>query len=772
MSKFIQKATVFLFVSAYSILQAQTFSVQGKVTDATTGSVVDGASVVLRELKKETVTTHDGLFSFSHVPPGTYIISISHVSYAKIERTIKIASNDSIQISLDPIVYHAGEVVVRSTKGSVSSESQPVPTVTIDGLQYVNTSAPTVADALSREPGIALVRDGMWETLVSIRGMTRYNVVMMIDNTRIETANDHAAALSLIDPFDIDRVEVIKGANSALAGTGAFGGVVNVITKSPSFSDERYVSGEAMSRYESVNNSYAEYVAAESGSDVYRARVSGVFRKADNYQSPAGEVPNSDFSDWGFNTEAGVRLFNTQSLDLTYQRYQTDDAGIPGGSSLFPASATVRYTLARRELFKAEYSIPEISESIPMLVVRASQQNIERNVQLIKNVDTTLTPHATHKTGTIQAEATIIPSEGHYITSGIEFWQRDISSGRENYFYNKNIMVEAVPLPNASFTSAGVYIQDEWKVVPQKTTIILGGRYDAILVHNDSTWNPLYMINAQGIKIIPPRTLLWAENTSHTQSWSINAGVRQNITEYLDASVLLSTAFRTPELEELYAYLTNNTPYTIGNPNLQPEKNRSIDGGFRFHVPNIIMNVDAYYNSYQNLVGDTLGTQNGTYAYWKANIGEARIYGYEVSLTMEPVASLKVRAMLDYVRGEDTKNHVNLVGIVPLHGGITADYMVPFIGTIHVGVDSYSDKTNIYTDNKNPANNEIATAGYATVDVGFVSVPLPIGSTYANVSFGVQNIFNRSYTNFLSTLRGNYNYEPGRNLYLAASYHF
>jgi outer membrane receptor protein involved in Fe transport len=765
MSKLIQPFVLSVILCACSILQAQTISVQGRVTDASTGSMVDGASVVLRELKKETVTNHNGLFYFSDVRPGTYIISVSHVSYAKSEHTIQIVSNDSIQIQLDPMVYRTGEVVVRSTKGSVSAESQPVPTVTIDGVHYVNSSAPTVADALSREPGIALVRDGLWETLVSIRGMSRYNVVMMIDNTRIETANDHAAALSLINPFDIDRVEVIKGANSALAGTGAFGGVVNVITKSPSFSDQRYVSGEAMSRYESVNNSYAEYVAAETGSDVYRFRASGVFRKADNYKSPAGEVPNSDFSDWGVSVEAGARLFNTQSLDVTYQRYQSDGAGIAGGSSLFPASATVRYTLARRELFKAEYSIPEISEVIPMLVVRASQQNIERDVQLIKNVDTTLTPHATHKTGTIQAEATIVPADGHYITSGIEFWQRNITSGRENYFYNKHIMVEAVPLPDASFMSAGVYVQDEWKVIPQRTTVVLGGRYDAIVVHNDSTWNPLYMINAQGVKVIPPRTLLWAENTSHTQSWSMNAGVRQNITDYMDASVLLSTAFRTPALEELYAYLTNNTPYHIGNPNLQPEKDQSIDAGFRFHLPNVVLSVDAYYNSYQNLVGDTLGTQSGTYAYWKANIGEARIYGYEVSLTMEPLNSLKLRATLDYVRGEDTKNHTNLLYIVPLHGGFNADYLVTSIGTIHLGVDAYADKTN-------PGTNELSTGGYATVDAGFVSAPLPIGGAYANVSLGAQNIFDRSYTNFLSTLRGNYNYEPGRNFYLVASYHF
>ncbi|HVN48178.1 MAG TPA: TonB-dependent receptor, partial [Bacteroidota bacterium] len=588
----------------------------------------------------------------------------------------------------------------------------------------------------------------------------------MIDNTRIETANDHAAALSLINPFDIDRVEVIKGANSALAGTGAFGGVVNVITKSPSFSDQQYVNGEAMSRYESVNNSYAEYVAAESGSDVYRVRASGVFRKADNYQSPAGEVPNSDFSDWGFSTEAGVRLLNTQSLDLTYQRYQTDDAGIPGGSSLFPASATVRYTLARRELFKAEYSIPELSETLPMLVVRASQQNIERDVELIASPVVTKTPHAEHKTGTVQTELTIVPTENHYLTVGAELWQRSLSSGRESYNYAAQTILEEVPLPNSSFTSAGAYAQDEWSIIPHSTTIVLGARYDAIRVHNDVTYDTVWVVK-NGVTTVPAtQKVLWNANTSNTESWSMNAGVRQVMTPWLDGSAVFSTAFRTPELEELYQLLNNNPQlFYVGNPNLQPEKNQSVDARIRYHIPNIIFSVDGYYNAYHDLIGYTYGTFEGTPAYIKANIGEARIYGYEFSLELFPIDALKLRSTFEYIRGEDTKNHVNLTGIVPMHGMMTADYSLQRLGSLHAAWELYDDKTNL-------GSGEIPTAGYGIVDLGVVSVPLPMGSTYANISFGVQNIFNRSYTNFLSTLRGNYNYEPGRNLYLAASYHF
>ena len=204
-----------------------------------------------------------------------------------------------------------------------------------------------------------------------------------------------------------------------------------------------------------------------------RFGTSGMFRKADNYIAPTGTVLNSYFEDWDFSADAGLKLFGKHSFDFVYQRSQTDDAGIPGGSLLFPATAIVKYTLARRELFKAENTISAISESFSSLVIRASQQNIERDVNLIANPTLTKTPHADHNTETVQIEAVIIPIEAHYLTIGAEVWQRSISSGRETYKLGKNTLLEEVPLPNSSFTSAGIYAQDEWKIIPQYTTLVM-----------------------------------------------------------------------------------------------------------------------------------------------------------------------------------------------------------------------------------------------------------------------------------------------------------
>ena len=107
--------------------------------------------------------------------------------------------------------------------------SLPLEIMTLENINRI--PAVTPGDLLKNEGGVALTRDGIWGTNVSIRGLSRSSIVTLVDGNRVETATDLAAGLSLINIDDIERIEVIKGASSVLYGTGAVGGVVNIFTK-------------------------------------------------------------------------------------------------------------------------------------------------------------------------------------------------------------------------------------------------------------------------------------------------------------------------------------------------------------------------------------------------------------------------------------------------------------------------------------------------------------------------------------------------------------
>jgi outer membrane receptor protein involved in Fe transport len=161
-------------------------------------------------------------------------------------------------------------------------------------------------------------------------------------------------------------------------------------------------------------------------------------------------------------------------------------------------------------------------------------------------------------------------------------------------------------------------------------------------------------------------------------------------------------------------------------------------------------------------VGDTLGSFDGAPAYLKANIGKARIYGYELSLELTPIDVFKIHSSLSYTRGEDTKNNTNLGQIVPIKGSLAANYLVKEVGTLRIGCEIVDDKTNL-------AKSETSTSGYALLNASFTTTSIKGFGERFKLSAGIQNIFDRAYVNFLSTLRGNLNNEPGRNYFLSAT---
>jgi outer membrane receptor protein involved in Fe transport len=97
-----------------------------------------------------------------------------------------------------------------------------------------------------------------------------------------------------------------------------------------------------------------------------------------------------------------------------------------------------------------------------------------------------------------------------------------------------------------------------------------------------------------------------------------------------------------------------------------------------------------------------------------------------------------------------------------MQGSFGADYQIQKIGIIHADCEFVDDKTN-------PAAGETATRGYALYNGGFTTASFEGFGMDFKLSAGIQNIFNRAYVNFLSTLRGNMNDEPGRNIYLSVS---
>ena len=332
-------------------------------------------------------------------------------------------------------------MTVTSTRYSKLEKDVALPLEVVSSEKLEKNLAITVPDILNNEPGITLVRDGIWSTDINIRGLSRQNVVTLVDGNRIETSTNLAAGLSLIDMFDIQRIEVIKGGVSSLYGTGATGGVINVTTKIPTYTDKIHFSGMLSSGYNSVNDGGIGNLSLTASNDNWYAKVSASLRSAINTNTPQGRLPNSQFRDNYFSGSAGIIPIDDHEIRLSYQNFNGEDIGIPGGKT-FSQNAVARYLIAKREMYSAEYRINNLFPSLLNTSIKYFYQGIERNVEIKPNQTTTTLPRANHNTNGIQLQSNWLLDSHNQLAAGIDFWQRKYNGFRETIvktpYNNKN----------------------------------------------------------------------------------------------------------------------------------------------------------------------------------------------------------------------------------------------------------------------------------------------------------------------------------------------
>ena len=590
----------------FSLCFAQGISLKGRVKDRETNVPIKNAVVFISN-EHYTYSNNDGSFIINDLTIGKYDIKVTQIGYKPLDETISLPNDSLINFSLQPSPIELDEIIVNTNRFDNYLRNSPYSEILVDSKQIEGHNFQSLPEALREEPGISLISEGTWGTEISIRGLSRENVVALVDGNRIATSTDVAARFSLVDLNDIDRVEVIKGGSSTLYGSGATGGIVNIITKAPTFNDSFLFNGNVSAGFNSVNGS-SDFSGTTYFSDaVWAAKFTGSFRKAGNTQTPVGVLINSQYQDYSFSGNLNFKPFTNQLMKLNYQLYKATDVGIPG-SSVFPSNAEVKYPEEKRDLISAAYEIQNISTLLYKLTFKFSNQYILRDVEniphIIQNVPGTnrrvsvlkILPNAEHINNNLQFYGNMMPSKNNNLVLGIDYWDRSYNGNREKYqlietldslgniINSINKIIGEKPLPDSKFQSIGFFVQDDADIIKNKFSLSLGARIDKINVKGETTFNPIYEI-INGIRNDSPagQKIIWNKTEDHNYSFSSNVGLKYSLNEYLDFTMSLVYSFRSPSLEERFQYIDQGSYVRVGNPNLKPEKEKSIDLGVRYY---------------------------------------------------------------------------------------------------------------------------------------------------------------------------------------------
>ncbi|MFC1562937.1 TonB-dependent receptor plug domain-containing protein, partial [candidate division KSB1 bacterium] len=227
-----KKSSTFLQVQQYG-------RVEGHVHDKSSLQHMPGANVILENTDFGAASDNIGEYNIINVPPGKYVLKATMVGYEAISQEIVVKSGEVTHIDLFLVVspFTGSEVVVTATRTPKVIKDVPVRTEIISFDRIEEKQATNIYEALESEPGIRVEQQCSNCNFSSLRveGLPSGYTQVLIDSEPIFTGLAGVYGLQQIQTGNIERIEVVKGSGSALYGSDAIGGVVNVIMKEPQF---------------------------------------------------------------------------------------------------------------------------------------------------------------------------------------------------------------------------------------------------------------------------------------------------------------------------------------------------------------------------------------------------------------------------------------------------------------------------------------------------------------------------------------------------------
>jgi len=229
-----------LFILFSTQLHSQNAKLTGKVTEET-GEGLISASVVIDASKGwAAVTDLNGSYEIS-VPAGTYDVSFHYIGKEEYKQniTLQAGENRILNVILREKQRMIDEVVVSGSKYEKKLSEETVSMDVVKGSALTDQNITSLDQGMTRVPGVTIA-DGQ----VNIRGGAGWSygagsrVQVLIDDLPLLTADAADAKWDVVPMENVDQVEIIKGAASALYGTSALNGIVNVRTAYPT--DEPY----------------------------------------------------------------------------------------------------------------------------------------------------------------------------------------------------------------------------------------------------------------------------------------------------------------------------------------------------------------------------------------------------------------------------------------------------------------------------------------------------------------------------------------------------
>jgi len=602
----------------------------------------------------------------------------------------------TLGVQAQEVVAQLKEVVVSGSRVEQSADELPVSIDVIDAETFEEKQVRDIRDVARELPNVSVqrapARFGMAQGSTgreqnagfNIRGLDRNRVLILVDGIRQPRSYAFGATAFGRDYLDmglIQRMEVVRGATSALYGSDGMAGLVHFITADP----DNFLDGD----------------------DSFGGRVSLGYDSEDQSKhigtTLAGRI--SDDLQWllGANASRGQELDNqgsnnSKNSSRTTPNPQEDENYSLLGKLVWTPGGGQRHALTLEHVDKS--SDYELLTARSTTVLRSdASTDMERSratwdgrwqidAALADEVRAVLSYQDAHsrewadedRTTTDRVRDTtydettwqsnlqgnkLLRMEGgtaQKITYGVDYVVTDVVNEQDGVTPPAGETFPLKRFPDTRETSAALYAQDEF--ILGDVSVTPGVRFDHYSIDASQKNFPTDAKSMSGEATSPKLGVLWRA----TEQWSLFGNY--------------AAGFRAPNAGQINAFYESTTPgnyyKTIPNPDLKPEKSQNFELGLRGRFDGLTFDLAAFTGRYKDFIednkqiGGSRSSSTNPVVYQSVNIGEVEISGFEAKADIRWGAigqfaggTLSTPLTYGQTKGRDTKQDVPLDSVNP-----------------------------------------------------------------------------------------------------------
>lgn len=660
-----------LLVTMTAMAQDTDAMLFGDVKSKVTGKHIPYAKIQVKGTKMTAMCDKTGHFQMPNLPLGKQIVVASCMGYESEEREVMMQSGKGSEVYflLDEDERELNQVVVTGTRTQHYLKDVPIRTEVLTSRAIVNKNAKNLYEALEGVPGIRVEQQCQFcnFSMVRMQGLGAEHTQVLVDGEPVYSGLAGVYGLQQLGTNDVDRLEIVKGAGSALYGSSAVAGAINIITKEPSFEPEvkadlqfgnwgyKNLNASASIRKNDIGlNIFAQRTESNAIDDTGEGDTRAEVKKKDG----VSDKVEATLTNVGF----GVYFFNpfakNDKLVLRGKVMEEQRAGGTLADDLFrnPFSQGTENIRTNRLTADISYKLPVGKKS--ELDIVAAYVYHKRNATNDTFLGDYMASHNDEKPDVedmrpyIAKENTLTPS----VTFTSRLGNHTLLAGVQGYFTRLRetglycINDKKDPLNGTAYTSIGkkhasefgFFLQDEWNILPN-LSVVPGLRLDSH--HSGEEYESSEKVYNGAF----PKT------SFHETSFNPRLALKYEVTPSFVLRANFGTGFRAPYGFSEDLHLCSGSPRVWKSSNLKGEHSMSYNLSADYYGSRVQLSVNLFRTDLRDKIefrpADEEVKRLG-YTYQWENIDDAYVQGVELGVKWNPFKDFKTGLSWTFNQGK------------------------------------------------------------------------------------------------------------------------